>query len=116
MIIKVNGTQIKSPSTFKVGIFRLSKSGRLASGLMTMEIIAQKRRLDLTWEVISGSNLNAIIDILDSATFYSVEFPDPKINNFQNTLTMYVGDLNQELVKSVGDRVWKDVTISLIEQ
>jgi len=34
MIITIDGTQIKAPTGLKKGIFRISKSGRVASGKM----------------------------------------------------------------------------------
>jgi hypothetical protein len=116
MIIKIDGTMIKSPTALKHGKFRLSKSGRLASGLMTMDIIAIKRRIDLSWEVISGKQMSNILDLLDANTFYTIEFPDPKDPFKQSTMTAYVGDVNLEYLRSDFDRVWKNITLPFIER
>lgn len=112
----IDGVQIKAPTDLKVGHFRLSKSGRVASGLMTMDIIAIKRRIDLTWAAISGKHLNVIIDVLDANTFYEVQYEDPKNVEGLTTMTAYVGDVNQTLFRSDGSRVWRNVTLPLIEQ
>jgi hypothetical protein len=116
VVITIDGTQIKSPTDLKIGIFRLSKAGRVSSGKMVMDIIAQKRRLDLTWEAIRGDHLNQILDLLDANTFYQVGYPDPKNPDAQTTITAYVGDINQTLFRTDWKRVWKGVTIALIEQ
>lgn len=81
-----------------------------------MDIIAQKRRIDLTWAVISGKQLNAIIDLLDAKVFYQVEFPDPKQGGATAIMVGYVGDLNMTLHRTDGACVWKDITIPFIEQ
>lgn len=116
MIIKVDGTTIKSPHKIKYGKFRLSKSGRIASGKMVMDIIAKKTRIDLTWLAISGDHLKAILDLLDANTFYQVEYPDPENPDAQTTKTMYVGDIAADLWRTEGKRVYRDITLPFIEQ
>jgi hypothetical protein len=116
MVITIDGTPIKSPHDYKVSIYRLSKSGRLSSGLMVMDIVAKKRRLDLKWLSIKGSDLNNLITLLDANTFYTVSYPDPVNPTGQSTMTAYVGDISQVLFYSDNNRVWKDVSIALIER
>lgn len=116
MIIKIDGTTIKSPHKIKYGKFRLSKSGRIANGDMVMDIIAIKTRIDLTWLAIRGSHLKIILDLLEANTFYSIEYPDPEDTTVQTTKTMYVGDVNTELVIPDGERIYKDFTIPFIQK
>ena len=114
--MKINSTPIKTPTELKVGVFRLSKADRTQSGKMVMEIIAIKRRLDLKWSVISDTDLQQMMNILDSGTFYTVEYVDPK-NGETATITAYVGDINQSAWQKPGStRYWKDVSLALIEQ
>jgi len=116
MAIYINGTLIKTPTELKVGVFRLTKSERLASGKMAMEIIATKRRIDMRWEVISQDDLNTILNKLDEKVFHTIQYPDPQ-NGEIATITAYVGDINQSAWQKIaGTRYWKDVSISLIEQ
>lgn len=116
MIIRIDGTQIKSPSSLKVGVYRLSKSGRVASGDMVMDIIAIKRRIDLTWKVISGKHLNQILDLLETSAFHTVEYPDPQTPGTLTTKIMYPGDSNQDLFRTDSNYYWRDVTLALIEK
>ena len=114
--MKIDGTTIKTPTELKVGVFRLSKADRVASGQMVMEAIAIKRRLDLKWAVILDTDLQQIMNILDSGVFHSVEYVDPQ-NGESGNITAYVGDINQVAWQRIGSsRYWKDVSLSLIEQ
>lgn len=116
MIIKIDGTQIKSPHKIKYGKFRLSKSGRIASGKMVMDIIAIKTRIDLTWLAINGDQLKSILDLLNANTFYQLEYPDPDDNTNQSTKTMYVGDIGADMWIPQGKKVYRDITLPFIEQ
>ena len=116
MAVLINGTQIKTPTELKVGVFRLTKSERLTSGKMAMEVIAIKRRIDMQWSIIADADLQQLMNILDSGVFYTVTYPDPK-NGETATITAYVGDINQAAWQKIaGTRYWKDVSLALIEQ
>ena len=114
--MKINQTTIKTPTELTVGIFRISKSERLANGDMSMEIIAVKRRLDCSWAVISATDLQQIQSVLDDGVFYTVEYVDPQ-NGETGTITAYVGDIAQSVWFARGGiRYWKDVSLALIER
>lgn len=116
MAVTINSIQIKTPTELKVGVFRLTKAERLASGKMAMEVIAIKRRLDMRWEIITDTDLQQILDILDSKVFHNVQYPDPQ-NGETATITAYVGDINQAAWQKIaGTRYWQDVSLALIEQ
>lgn len=106
-----------NPSTLELGKFALSKSGRSASGLMLMDIIAYKDSLTATWSKISDDDLGALIRQLRSQTFHQVEYPDPESEGGRRVMTAYVGDIKSGLWRRVnGIRYWTDVSISLIER
>ncbi|WDU82267.1 DUF6711 family protein [Caloramator sp. Dgby_cultured_2] len=111
----INGITIKTPTDLKVGVFRITKSERTASGKMMMEIIAVKRRLDLRWEIISDTDLQTILNVLESKVFHTVVYPDPQKGE-NATITAYVGDINMEAWQKIGNRYWREVSIALIEQ
>ncbi len=114
--MQINGTTIKTPTDLKVGVFRITKAERLASGNMAMEIIAVKRRLDLKWAIIADTDLKQILNILESKVFHTVVYPDPQGGEVA-AITTYVGDINQEAWQKLGGtRYWRDVSIALIEQ
>ncbi len=112
----IDSIAIKTPTELKVGTFRITKSERLASGKMVMEIVAVKRRLDLSYTIIRDTDLKQILDLLASKVFHDVVYPDPE-NGEAAAITVYVGDTGQQAGQKVdGTRYWLDVSISLIEQ
>jgi len=114
--MRINGQTVATPTELKVGVFRISKAERLADGSMAMDIIAVKRRLDCRWEVISASDLQHLLDLLESKTFHTVEYVDPQ-DGETASITAYVGDVNQAAwQRKNGVRYWRDVSIALIER
>lgn len=117
-VVKIDSTIIKQPHEVKIGVFRLSKSGRLSSGKMVMDIIALKRRVDLKWNSIRGKDLKSIMDLLNNNTFYTIEYPDPGTETGLASMTAYVGDINADWHRYETDstHIYKNVTLPFIEQ
>lgn len=112
--MKINGTIIKNPKAFKVERYKLTKSGRIASGLMTMDVIAKKRKFILTYEVISGADLKVIMDILDTTTsFYTFEYTE---FDTTYTATVYPGALNYDRFRTNSGIYFKNFELNLIEK
>jgi len=114
-VLKIAGTQVKAPTELKVGRFDISKSDRVASGKMVMEIIATKRRVDVVWKYIKDSDLQTIINtITANKPFFTLEYPDA---GGSKTMTCYSGDILTGLWHTKnGVRYWEEVTIPFIEQ
>ena len=47
--LTLNGTPIKTPTSFNISRFKLSKAERVASGKMVMDIVARKRKFSLSY-------------------------------------------------------------------
>ena len=116
-MITINGQAIAG-STIETGIFRMSTAERTMNGRMVMDIIAIKRQHTLKWEVISAPDLKTILDILESAVFHTLDYPDPQSMTGQRTITVYTGDIKMGnfFTDRAGIRQWTDVTIGLVEQ
>jgi hypothetical protein len=114
-MLKIAGVTVKTPSELKVGRFDLTKSSRTASGKMVMELIATKKRVDITWKMLPDSDLKKIIDtITDNKPFFSLEYPDA---GGTQTMTCYAGDITTSLWHTIdGVRYWEEVSIPFIEQ
>jgi hypothetical protein len=114
-MIKINSVAISTPSTYQVGIQDLSKAERNANGLMIIERITTKRKIELSWSYLSQSNLAALLTAV-SSVFFTVEYPDPQTGALQ-TGTFYVGDRKAEAIDYQGNIMrWKDVKFSLVER
>lgn len=113
-IIKINGTAIKTPHELTVERYNLTKSGRVASGKMTMDLVAKKRKLNLSYEVISGEDFQQILDLIDTEEmFFTVEWLDHK--GWQKA-TCYVGAIPNTYFRRNQGWYYKNVKFALIEQ
>lgn len=114
-MLKIAGTTVKAPTELKIGRFDLTKSSRTASGKMVMELIATKKRVDITWKMLTDNELQKIIDtITANKPFFSLEYPDA---GGSKTMTCYAGDIVTSLWHTKnGVRYWEEVSIGFIEQ
>lgn len=119
-MIKVNGVKIKEPKALNITRYKLTKSGRVANGDMTMDLVAKKFKLILSYEVISGRDFQKIIDLVDGTKmFFEVQFTD--IVGQIKTITCYCGDIPYDKFRHGYDNgldgyYWRNVEISLIER
>ena len=60
----LNGTPIKRPSTFKIEKYKITNANRLANGDMVADVLSRKRKFYFTYNAISSSELDKILDIL----------------------------------------------------
>lgn len=112
---KIDGVPIKRPSTFKIERFNLTKSGRVASGDMTMELVSKKRKFFFTYSAISSKDLNVILDAIwnTNKLFYTLEYVE---NNEVKTATVYVGSIPSDLHHTGSLWTWTNVDFNLIEK
>lgn len=111
---KLDGTIIKSPTSFKTSKYNLTKSGRVASGTMKMDIVAVKRKFEFEYAVLSGPQHKQIDDILFSgSSFFTFEYVE---NGEVKTATVYAGAYSADKFRTDGIWYWKNVKFDLIEQ
>jgi hypothetical protein len=116
-LITLGGQTIKAmdPGNFGIERYKLTKSGRVASGDMVMDLVAKKVKLTLKWEVLSGADLKTIADIVDSDTmFFETTYMDD--NGEIKTITVYSGALKYVAFRSDQGIYWRDVAVDLIQQ
>jgi len=114
-VFKFAGTVVKPPSYFKIESYNLTKASRMSSGLMTMELIAKKRKFNFKYEVISGTHLDAIMAIVDNPDniFFELSYQE---NGVTKTATVYVGAIPREKFRTGGEWYWRNFEFDLIEQ
>jgi len=114
-MLTIAGVTVKTPSELKIGRFDITKSSRTASGKMVMDIIAPKKRVDVTWKMIADSDLETIINtITANKPFFSLQYPDA---GGTNTITCYCGDITTSLWHTIsGVRYWEEASVAFIEQ
>lgn len=114
MSLTINGTVIKTPNGFTIKRYNLTKSGRVSSGKMTMEIIAQKREFNLEYAVMNGTELDNILNLIfnPAVPFFTLGYTE---NGVAKTAKCYSGAIPSNLLRS-DIWIWTDVKFSLIEQ
>ena len=112
---KIDGVEIKSPSTFKKSRYVLTKSGRLANGKMTADIVAKKRKFFFTYDAIDSRDMNNILNLIweSDKFFFELEYVE---NNEVKKATVYAGEIPSNLHRTGDIWVWKNVEFNLIEQ
>lgn len=114
-IISVNGVELPAPSEYDVGIMDLSKAERNARGTMIIERIATKRKIEIGWSYLKGSDYSKILNLVNPVWF-TVRFFDPKDNGMRSG-TFYVGDRQAPMIKfKNGKAEWENIKMSFIEK
>lgn len=116
-MIKLGGIPLPSPSEFVIERYNLTKSGRVASGRMTMDLVAKKRKFRFKYNALDGDELSRVLQAVDSEQmFQTLEYPD--VNGTIKTATVYSGSIEHKLAirNANGKEIWLDVQFDLIEQ
>lgn len=111
----INEVSIKRPHSFRIEKYKVTNLKRLANADMSGALIAKKRKFNFTYNAITSTDLNKILDILweSDDVFYTLKYME---NNELKTVTVYPGAIPAELHRTGNVWVWKDVSFSLIER
>ncbi len=112
--ITISGTTIPTPQEFHIERYNLTKAGRVATGDMKMDLIAKKRKFLLRYRVLSGTQLNNILTLIDGPgiVFFTVGYIE---NGVTKTAICYAGHIPSHLFRTDGKWYWRDVNFDLIE-
>ncbi|MGL4571862.1 MAG: DUF6711 family protein [Clostridium sp.] len=114
-LIKIDGVSIPTPSSYDVGINDISNAERNANGTMIIERIATKRKIELSWKVLSKEQVSDLYNRVRN-TFFGVEYEDPQ-DGGKRRGTFYVGDRSCGALSYIDNRIkYKDVKFNLIER
>lgn len=115
---KVNNVDMPCPSKFEWGLQDVSAadSGRVESGLMYKNRVAQKVKINLEWVAVSDADAATILNAFDPE-YFDVTYHDPKANATV-TKTFYCGDRTAPFYWWVDSAGWsfKNVTFNIIER
>lgn len=114
-LITIGGVVIPTPSDYSVGIQDISKAERNANGTMIIERIATKRKIELSWKLLSKEQLNQILNLV-SPVFFQVTYVDPQVGGTK-TGTFYAGDRNCGVLDfKNGIPRYRDIKFNLVER
>lgn len=113
---KFNGVQVKNPSDFNIERYNVTTLTRVASAKMVGELVAKKRKFLFTYNAITASDLQVILDAIweTNSLFFPLEYME---NNVTKVAVVYAGAILSQLHNAaVSDWVWKNLEFDLIEQ
>lgn len=115
-MIKINGRQLpKNPSDYQIGIYDLSKASRVASGLLVIDRIATKRKIELSWNYLTREQLSELLTLV-SPVYFDVEYLDPQTDQIK-TGSFYCGDRQVEAFDYRNGQIrYKNIRFNLIER
>jgi len=116
-LITLAGQTIKAldPGNFGIEKYKLTKAGRTADGAMNLDLIAKKKKFTFKYDVLSGSELKTIADIIDGDTmFFTITYIDD--NGTAGSATVYSGALKYNSFRSDQGYYWREITFDVIEQ
>lgn len=114
-ILKVNGKFIPDPSELQWGLQSVSASnaGRTMDGLMHVNLVTRKRKLELKWNGVDFATTKEILTAVNPETF-RVTYWDA-LTNRNETKTFYVGDRTAMVKSYVEGYRRNDVAFNIIE-
>lgn len=102
------------PSSLSIEPMEISRRGQTASGKTTKEVIAVKNKFSLRWNWLTGTDYQAIKAALATGDFITFVYPD---NGSTGSATVYTdGGVRAEFVNRVGDWLYRNAELILIEQ
>lgn len=113
----INGQVIKNPTGFKVERYKITTLNRLASGMMSGDLIAKKKKFYFVYDAITSRELKDILAVIwdTDELFFDLIYP---YEGSTQLCSVYVGSIPSDLARAgtSDDWVWKGVTFNLIER
>lgn len=117
-LLTIGGVEVPNPAKLDVGSQNINNedAGRTQSGLMEMEIIATKIKLNCSWNALSWPDVSKLLQAVEKSKYLSIRYPDPKAGRYL-TKTFYVGDRTSPAIYMVdGQETWSGVAMNFIER
>jgi hypothetical protein len=113
-LIKINTVTISTPSTFQIGIEDISKAERNANGNLIIERITTKRKLELSYNYLSQTDIATLLTAVSGTTF-TVEYPDAQTGSLRTGTFYCEGRTAGAIDYQGGVMRYKDIKFNLIE-
>lgn len=115
----INGTVIPTPSELKIGYYDIVENEyRDSNALMHFTFVRRNtRKLFLTYNTLTRSQLNTLLNAINSNTWLTVAYPHDPLTNAPHSFTCYVGDREINYYSfAPGLQYYTDITLNLIER
>ena len=114
-LLQINGVDLPTPSDYNIGVQDITMTQRNANGTTLIERIATKKKISITYKVLSGSTLSQILTAV-SYTYYDMTYLDP-ITNTYLTGSFFSGDRDMGMITFIdGNPIYKDLSFEFVER
>lgn len=77
-VLTINGSEMPSPSKLEIQYHELGKTSTNAAGNAIMDVLGQKRSMNVSWSYLPKDRANDIVTAVLASHFMMLEFYDPK--------------------------------------
>ncbi len=114
-VYKIDGEPIYEPSSAPVSIEPIhgEASGRTEDGTMHTELIGNKRKIELKYNVMTQAEISTLLQKV-MKQYYTFTYQDPAEGI--NTIECYGTSINQEFYGFFYNGLWRNVSFSCIER
>lgn len=113
--LTAGGVEMPCPTEIKINneIIWSSSTGRSSTGTMVGDVVAEKQTAEITWGILTGSQVRKIRQYM-IAGFFDIEIHLDETISF----TGYRGTLSKQFLGTLSDGIsyYKSATVNLIEQ
>jgi len=118
-LLKIDNVEINVyPTSFIPSVLDLDNSEstqRSASGVLTRDRVAVKRKIELGFEVLTWTQISTLLQSM-SNEFFELYYPDIMTGTYE-TKTFYVNDRTSPVLVTKGDDItWGGLNINLVEK
>jgi hypothetical protein len=115
-MLKVDGVELPTPSGYMPSFEEISKADRNARGTMIKEVIAFKYKLEVSWKMLTQSELTKLMNV-KRKNFFTLEFIDLDSGK-PRTGIFYAGTPAASAMEYKEGKVdmWLDVKMNFIER
>lgn len=115
-ILKAGSVELPCPVSLSTSdeIIWSNNTGRVTSGDMVGDVVAEKKNLDIKWGILPESDVRLIRENLKTG-FFPLTFWDDGI---EITISTYRGTLSKEHMGYIGDGIYyyRSVSVQIIQQ
>ena len=113
----INGTRYQSPGEMRVAFEERGDFSRInVLGERVGDRLASKRTVELRWPMLAGGELSALMEAVNTDTFFTAGFPDPTSDGIRE-ITCRCTERSARLYRvSDTEKLWADVFLRLEEK
>ncbi len=115
--LKINGKTIKAPTEITISPEILDKVERTIDGTMVVDIVADKRKVDVSWDYLSKEDMTLLVKQISEDKFAEISFHDNITGEIVTMVARSEGLTYQPYYNwSKSKIMWKGVSISFSER